>query len=80
MMQCEPIEAETDQELKSDIIKQQLKKIKIFKSLDENGKGHTIEMKLINNNIELKSEVNNNNNVMKEKYCNILSFNQLKKK
>jgi len=33
-MQCEPIEAETDQELKSDIIKQQLKKIKIFKALD----------------------------------------------
>ena len=70
MMQCEPIEAETVQELKSDIIKQQLKKIKIFKALDENGKDHNIEMKLINNNIELKSDVNNNNNVMKEKYCN----------
>lgn len=79
MMQCEPIEAETEQEPKSDKIKQQLKKIKIFKSLDENGKDHTIEMKLINNNIELKSDVNNNNSVMKEKYCNIFSFNQLKK-
>ena len=77
MMHSGPIHAETEDEVKPEINKQKLTKIKIFKAIDENGKSQDIEMKLVNNNIEFTLEIYNG--ILKDKYCDILSFNQLKK-
>ena len=62
---------------KKKIFKPKVEKIKVFKALEENGKLHDIEMKLKNDNIEFKSEIENG--IIKEKYFNSFSFIDMKK-
>ena len=72
------INSEYESESKEIKVKPKLVKTKVFKALEETGKIHDIEMKLINNNIELKSEIQNG--IIKDKYFISLSFTEMKKK